>query len=319
MARGGPWLDTLDTAWTDDIAVIFDDYARMYKVWREAPQPQRFQPQVAIITDEDSFFYLRNSGEITRPSVALMRRMFNTMGCPVGLYLMEDLCEGKVPDSVRFYVFLNAYRVTSKQRQQLRAQVARDNKTALWLYAPGFIEQDASADNISNLIGFEVTQLSVPTPSRVKLVDAPPAPLNRLPGGHNFGVDFEPTPLFAVKLDQAEVTSFGTYEGTSQIALAMKRLPHWTSVFCGGLQVSAEVLREFARSAGAHIYCETNDVISAAPGFISIHPTTAGSKTLIFPRPVRLRDLLSGELVGPRNSKHTFSLQKGETRLLAYD
>ncbi len=316
------WCQYAYNAWmtrSDDLSRIFDDFGRMYNIWREAPQPQQFQPQVAIITDEDSFFYLRNSSEITGPSVALMRRMFNTMGCPVGLYLMDDLCEGNVPDSVRFYVFLNAYRVTSRQRQQLRAQVARDNKTALWLYAPGFIEQDASADNISDLIGFEVTQLPDQISSRVKLFDAPPAPLNRLPGDHNFGVeDFEPIPLFAVKPDQAGLTPLGTYEGTAEIALAMRRFPDWTSVFCGGLQVSTDVLREFARYAGAHIYCETNDVISASPGFISIHATTTGSKTLIFPEPVRLRDLISGEIVGPRNSKHTFSLQKGETRLFAW-
>jgi len=70
----------------------FDNFAQTRDLWQNAPRAVPFQLQVATITDEDSFFYLPNSNEITRPSVTLMRRMFNTMGCPVGLYLMEDLC-----------------------------------------------------------------------------------------------------------------------------------------------------------------------------------------------------------------------------------
>jgi hypothetical protein len=311
------WMD-FGTGWMAD-PEIFDNFAHTRDIWRKAPKVGPFRPQVAMITDEDSFFYLRNSNEITRPSVTLMRRMFNTMGCPVGLYLMDDLCEGKVPDTVRLYVFLNAYRVTTQQRRQLRDRIAHENEAALWLYAPGFIDEDASAENIAELIGFEVAQLAEPTSSRVRLLDSPPQPLDGLPGGHAFGVDSQPTPLFAVQAGQPDVIALGNYEGTKHIAMAMRRLPNWSSVFCGGLQVSAEVLRELARYAGAHIYCDTNDVISACPGFISIHATAPGEKTLAFPEAVRLRDLTSAAVLEPAARRHTFSLEAGETRLFAWE
>jgi len=244
--------------------------------------------------------------------------MFNTMGCPVGLYLMGDLCEGRVPDSARLYVFLNAYRVTAEQRRPLRAQVARDGKVALWLYAPGFIDEDASAGNSADLIGFRVAPLAEPTTSRVRLVAGAPAPLSDLPAEHSFGVDFRPSPLFAVEPGQPEVVALGNYEGTQQVALAMRRTEDWSSVFCGGLQVSAEVLRELARAAGAHLYCESNEVISGCPGFISVHATAPGPKTLIFPEAVRLRELFSGQVLEPPAVRHSFELEAGETRLFSY-
>ena len=311
------WMD-FGTGWMAD-ETIFDNFALTRDTWQSAPPAQPDEPQVAIIIDEDSSLYLRNSSEVSGPSVSAMRRMFNTMGCPVGLYLMEDLCEGRVPASVRLYAFLNTYRVTDEQRSRLRAQIARDNKVALWLYAPGFINEDASADNVSDLIGIQVTQLAQPTSSRVILPDTPPPPLDRLQGAHAFGVDFAPTPLFSVRPDQPGVTALGSYEGTPSIGMAMKRFGDGTSVFCGGLQVSAEVLRELARFAGAHIYCESAEVISACPGFISIHATTTGDKTLFFPQPVRPRDLVTGEVLQPAGPSHTFPLQAGDTRLLAWE
>ena len=67
------------------------------------------------------------------------------------------------------------------------------------------------------------------------------------------------------------VTPLGNYEGTEQVGLASKQTGGWTSIFCGGLEVSPEVLRAAARLAGAHVYCDSNDVISACPGFVS-HP-----------------------------------------------
>ena len=310
------WMD-FGSGWMAD-AEIFDNFAKTRDAWAAAAAPRPFAPQVAIVTDEDSFFYLRNSNEISRQSVTLMRRMFNTMGCPVGLYLMQDLCDGLVPDSVRLCVFLNAYRVTAKQRRRLRVQAAAKNRTVLWLYAPGYIKEHASVANVADLVGFRVQLAEEAKTSKVRLVDDAPAPFQSLPEGHVFGSDFKPDPLFSVALGQAGVTVLGIYEGSEIAAVALKRFPDWTSVFCGGLQVSAEVLRELARSAGAHVYCETNDVISARSGFVSIHATHAGDKTLKLEKAVSLRELFSGDVL-PATDRHTFRMRKGETRAFAVE
>ena len=307
------WMD-FGTGWMAD-AQIFDNFGKTQEVWQQSQPVGPYSPQVAVVVDEDSFLYLRNSNEITRECVNRMRGMFNTMGCPVGLYLMSDLCEGRLPASVRFFVFLNAFRVTAEQRQQLRRQVAKDGRVALWLYAPGYVgDKSADVGNVAELVGFEVREAAAAESSRVRLVPNRPTPLGALPPGHAFGVDFRPQPLFAVAPEQPEVLAHGTYAGTDEVALAARRFADWTSVFCGGLHVSAEVLRELARSAGVHICCETNDVISACPGFVSIHATSAGEKALLFAQPVVLRDLYSGETRQPAATRHSFQLRKGETR-----
>ena len=314
--RCGTWYMDFGTGWMADSA-IFDNFAAVRDVWAAAPAGGPFAPEVAVIIDEDSALYLRHSNEITLHAVNRVRHELNTMGCPVGLYLMQDVCEGRLPESVRLYVFLNAYRVTAEQRRLLRMQVARGGKSVLWLYAPGYIRERASPENIADLTGIGVTLLEASVSARVKVVEAPPTLLDGLASGHAFGPDVRPRPLFAVSPGQDEATALGHYSGSDHVALAMRCFPEWTSLFCGGLGVSADLLRKLAVAAGAHVYCDSNDVVSASPGFVSIHATSTGDKALLLPRPARLRDLIDGRVLAPLRKRHSFSMQKGETRLFA--
>ncbi len=309
------WMD-FGTGWMAD-AGIFDNFQRTQQIWQQAAAAAPFRPQVAMVTDERSFLYLRNSNEVSAQSVCYQRRQFNTMGCPVGLYLMDDVIDGRLPDSVRLVVFLNAWRVTAEQRAALHQRLATGRRTAAWLYAPGYLDQRADASQIGRLTGIEVRLATAPKTSQVVLPASPAAPLSRLTGGHRFGVGFRPTPLFAVP-EQGGVVPLGRYDGTTDCALALRRGTDWTSVFCGGLQLSAEVLRELARDAGAHIWCESNDVVSGNGAFVSIHATTAGAKTLVLPRAAALRDLYAGAVL-PAASSHRLNLAVGETRVFAIE
>ena len=78
------------------------------------------------------------------------------------------------------------------------------------------------------------------------------------------------------------------------------------------------MLRGAARLAGAHVYCDTNDVISACPGFASIHASSAGEKTVRLPKKVTVTDLVSGKQLGPPTDRLALEMEKGETRLLGW-
>jgi len=97
--------------------------------------------------------------------------------------------------------------------------------------------------------------------------------------------------------------------------LVTQRRTDWATKF----RLAHEVLRGLARDAGVHIYCDTNDVISACPGFLSIHATRAREKTLTFAHDVRLRDLCSGEELTSARNRCSFSMVKGETRLFSLE
>jgi beta-galactosidase len=315
------WMD-FGAGWMVD-AGIFDNFAAERDLWRTLPNTGQFRPQVAIITDEDSHFALRSSNEITRHSVVQMRRSFNAMGCPVGLYLLDDLCEGKLPDSVRLFVFLNAFQLSDQQTREIRERAAQQGKVLLWLYAPGYVKGDTTgAANVSQVVGFDVQALDEPGSTKLKLLPQLPSALAGLPPEQVFGDDQKPAPRFTVPA-QTGVTPVGVYDGTAQVGFAMRDCGGWWSAFYGGLETSPEVLRALARLAGAHIYCDSNDTISGSPGFISIHAATAGPKTLRFPRNVVLTDLITGQKLEPgsaaqRLDEHRFEMMKGETRLFGY-
>ena len=312
----GTWWMDFGLGWMAD-PTIFDNFARERDLWQQRPAAGAFSPQVAMITDEASNFTLRSSSEITAFTVGQMRRRFNAMGCPVGLYLLDDLCEGKLPASVRLYVFLNDFFLTDRQRAQVRAQVAKEGKVALWLYAPGYVNQAPSADNVANVLGFRVTQWDEPGSTRIALSSDLPAWLKSVPAGQVFGDDRKPSPRFTVP-PQAGVTPLGDYEGTPRVGFASKQMGAWTSVFCGALEVSPEVLRAAARLAGAHVYCDSNEVISASPGFVSIHAASPGEKTLRLPKAVRVTDLATGEKAKSATDHLVLRMEKGETRLFGW-
>jgi hypothetical protein len=166
-------------------------------------------------------------------------------------------------------------------------------------------------------VGIRVQQLDEPGSTRIALLDRLPAWLKGVPKAQVFGDDRKPTPRFVVPV-QPGVTALGKYEGTDLVGLASKQLPGWTSIYCGGLEVSPEVLRGAARLAGAHVYCDTNDVISACPGFLSVHASSAGEKTLRLPKVVAVTDLVSGKKLGPPTDRLVLQMDKGETRLLGW-
>ncbi|MHB8993631.1 MAG: beta-galactosidase [Armatimonadota bacterium] len=314
--RCGTWWMDFGLGWMAD-KEVFDNFARERDLWQQTPSTGAFSPQVAMITDEASNFYLRSSSEITAFTVSQMRRRFNAMGCPVGLYLLDDLCEGKLPSSVRLYVFLNDFRLTDQQRPQIRAQVANQGKVALWLYAPGYVSDRPSADNIAETIGFRVAQWDEPGSTKIALADELPAWLQGVPAGQIIGDDRKPSPRFTVP-PQPGVTPLGSYEGTSNVGLASRQTAAWTSIFCAALEVSPEVLRAAARLAGAHVYCDTNDIISTCPGFVSIHAASPGEKTLRLPKKVVVTDLVTGEKMGGPTDCLVLQMAKGETRLFGW-
>ena len=314
--RCGTWWMDFGLGWMAD-DTIFGNFAHERDIWERRPVQGAFSPQVAIITDERSNFALRFSSEITAFSVSQMRRRFNAMGCPVGLYLLDDLCEGKLPRSVRLYVFLNDFWLTDQQREQIRAQVCRDGKVALWLYAPGYVNEIASPGNISDIVGISVQQLDESGSTKIALRAGLPAWLSGAPEAQVLSDARNLAPRFTVA-EQPGVTALGNYEGTDQVGLASRQLDGWTSIYCGGLEVSPEVLRGAALLARAHVYCDTNDVISACPGFASIHASSAGEKTVRLPKKVSVTDLVSGKKLGPPTDRPVLEMEEGETRLLGW-
>lgn len=121
------------------------------------------------------------------------------------------------------------------------------------------------------------------------------------------------SPMFAVSDDDARVLA--RFAGNGEAAVAEKQAFGRRNVYSGVLQLPSSLLRSLAREAGAHIYSDENDVITAGNGLVGIHASSAGKKTIRLPSECDVVDAVTGVSLG-RGSSFSFDMKLGETRLL---
>ncbi len=66
------------------------------------------------------------------------------MGAPFDVFLLDDFLSGRLPP-YRLYVFLNPFRLDGPRRKALAGELEEDGRTALWIYAPGYIKDGSGA------------------------------------------------------------------------------------------------------------------------------------------------------------------------------
>lgn len=60
------------------------------------------------------------------------------------------------------YLFLNAYRLSAAEVAQLHARFAAEKATAIWVYAPGYLDVTMNRTNVRDTVGMEVRQFDEP-------------------------------------------------------------------------------------------------------------------------------------------------------------
>jgi len=307
------WMDLPGNGWLDSDE-IWQNCAKEKQVYGKLVRTQQpYRPEIAVVVDERSLLHLAYGNQVSVQLTHELRKELYRMGAPVGFYLLSDVCAGKVKWP-KVYVFLNAIALDAKQRQALLQQVRRPGKTAIWFYAPGFIENaTASAELVSALTGIRVEQEGAPASPRASISEQSLAVLGGVRAGEEFGPVAPFSPLFYV--NDPEARELAKYVATGRTAAAMKEVGGGRSVFIGTLRATPGLLREIARLAGAHIYCDSDDIIIAGNGIIAVHATSDGEKVLRLPQVWTLKDALSGEVVLKQGSEVRFAMKLGESRL----
>ena len=289
---------------------LFELFEKMRKV-RENFKTKPFHPEIAIVLDTESSLYLRGSREISIHFFN-MPRDYPLMGAPFGRYLLSDVCAGKVPQETKVLFFLNAYKIDDKQREQLHKALAKGGKTAVWFYAPGYIDgKTADTENIFKTTGIVVKKINKPVAARYELTRN----YSTLKKGHIFGVFNKISTWFKIKRHQKGVTYLANYEKSQNPALAVKQMGKWKSILFCGVRFGPEMFRAIAKENGAHIYCDSNDSISASTNFVAINAIKNGKKILRFKKNVDLTDIFTGEKVANKVKQYTLDMEKGKTRI----
>lgn len=295
------WMDLLGEGWYDDPQIweLLGKFHAFYQSSMDRREPYR--PEIAVIVDEESCLDFSPAAGVQRLLLGEFRLQWYRIGAPVGIYLMSDLVDGKVP-SAKFYIILNAFRLTDGQLAAVRKHTGVGS-TVLWMFAPGIT--DGSKIDPLRIGGITGIATGETGKGDGKIVFG---------AGQSFPAGYGPIkPAFAVS--DPEATPLAWYADGGEVAIASKKQDGRTDAFSAVLQVPAELLRTMARDAGVHLYSESNDVVMAGNGIVALHASSTGKKVIRLPRESAAEELLTGEKF-PAAREFAFEMETGDTVIL---
>jgi hypothetical protein len=273
--------------------------------------------EIALLIDDESFFYQSSRNSLDLPLI-FQQRLWGMprLGAPFDVYLLQDVLEGRLPP-YKLFIFLNVFRLDEKRRSTLKREVRRDQRTALWIYAPGLIKEDLSLDHMKELTGFRFGLGEQPWGPLVQVTDFGHPITRELDQDLFWGTNSKLAPLFYVDDPAARVLGQVVYsQGNCRPGFAVKTFPEWTSVYSAAPNLPASVLRGIARYAGVHIYSPAGDVLHASRQILGVHTVAGGRRVFTLPRPVEVvYDLFESRVLARETNQFEADLAQASTSL----
>jgi hypothetical protein len=259
-------------------------------------------------------------------------------GVPYRVYLFSDLAKPNMP-AYRTYLFPNLFELNDERLARLRRTVLRDGRVAIFGPATGITDgQRLGADKISQLLGVEFELVPKQAPRRVMVHGTHPI-THSLPAATTFGDSFPYGPVLVPT--RAAVNAGGfvtlgsatTFWNINKPGLILKEFGQgalgnatpgdrgandYAIVWTVALPLPANLLRECARYAGSHIWCEDDAVVLASDTVAALHTVKNGPHTLHLPSERPVWDLLSGKKLADDATEIELQMTAPETRLFYF-
>lgn len=305
------WFD-MDSGWFSDPDILAD-MARMRRLADDAmTHRQPFQAEMAVFISTESAFRMKPS-ELWLPAVLQQVVDLPRVGTPADIHLLSDI---RRPDFPRYkvYVFLNAFYVDAETRRVLNEKVKNRGAVTVWVFAPGAItDAGLSTESMRELTGIRIAMELKEAPLQVR--PRTDTDLCRgLPADQPIGWAEKNGPVFSSEDPEAEV--LGHLTANARPGLVRKEIGDWTSIFYATVGMPPTLLRNIARSAGIHVYLDTNDAIDTDGQWACIHAKASGTKTLRLPGPRRIVDAFSEKVLSEKAAEITISMNVGQTVLV---
>ncbi|MHB9023532.1 MAG: hypothetical protein ACYC7E_05075 [Armatimonadota bacterium] len=240
-------------------------------------------------------------------------------GIPYRIYLLSDLERENMPD-YRCYFFPNLFEMNAKRLALLQRKVFRDGRMAIFGPATGITDGTTlSAEWASRVLGVEMELVRKHAPRRV-IVEGTHPVVRALPAATVYG-DSQPYGPVLIPAENAEADFLGMATITWAInrpGLFIKEHGTHKVAWSAAMPLPANLLRELACEGGCHVWCEEDDVILASDTVAAIHAVKPGPRTLYFPSPRTVWDLLSWEKIGDNLSEVALDINPPETRLFYF-
>ncbi|MBQ7649523.1 MAG: beta-galactosidase [Victivallales bacterium] len=287
---------------------IMDDAAKMKRIADDAARTLRKDvSQVALIFDEkDSMDFLtplKRGNDFVSACTFDIYRKAHRMGAPFKLYLASDIANPAMPD-YKLYIFLNQFSATPEQLAAIHTKLRRNHATALWLYAPGYLDgKQFNLDNMERLTGLSFSEHR----ETKQFTTAPTGDLKNVPPFTSPALG----PFFTANTKD-DTAILGTSD--NMVTLAATEAHGFRSVW-SLLPPSIEMLTALCDLAGVHVYSRDGAMLLANDSYIALHSVAPGPITVKLPNSRSIHECISDKEFPPGDS-FTFNAQyKGQTAI----
>jgi hypothetical protein len=137
---------------------------QMKIIWdRFADLPAEPVAEVAMVVDPESAYYVGHN--ITPPDAPFIgtRKALNRLGAPYEIFSLRDLPHLPDLDRYKLIVFPAQFEITAEKMAILRQFVLKNNRTVLWLYAPGISDGNTlDTSRVQDICGIPFGQAGLP-------------------------------------------------------------------------------------------------------------------------------------------------------------
>jgi hypothetical protein len=270
---------------------------------------------MCVVVDENSRFYQQCDEPLNARLLTGVRDCALRCGVPVQFCLFRDLIEERAVHA-SIYVFCNQFHLTAAERDRLHGVLARKKATAIWLYAPGYIDEKADVENISATTRMDVRAFDKPAKSGSKYL----LPGRWLDKDEEFGTAALWNPLFYIV--DASTNVLAKYKDSGNASVAVRFLDDgWTSIYVADPSPSPGLFREILLLLEQHVYFRRTsvkqlDTAYFGPNILAIHAGDAGERLIDLENAFDVQDLLSPDIGWPKKHVFNLMLEAGETRIL---
>ncbi len=269
---------------------------------------------MTVAVDESSRFYQQCDTKLNEIILFQSREAAFKAGLSLRFYLLKDVIQG-LTEPTPVYLFPNAFHLTQEDRVKLHARLAKEHAIALWLYAPGYIDQQPDPKNIAETVRMNIVPFAggSDTGSSYSLEG------RWLKQGEAFGGALSISPLFYI--DDSEADALALYRASNKVSIAMRTQGGWSSVYIAEPSLTPEVLREILRLFEQHLYIgpteqKLTETIYATGNYVAIHARQAGERMITLGRFCNVEDLFDPSIGWPEKDSFYLPLKAGETRLI---
>ncbi|MCR5693871.1 MAG: hypothetical protein K6G89_02730 [Clostridia bacterium] len=291
--------------------------------------------------NDAAFFYDEESVHITsEPTLFQMIELNRCLeiprtGIPADFYYHNDIARSDLPD-YKLYVFVNCFSLTKKEREDIKAKVRRQGKTALFIYGQGFADPEGSPklseSYISDLTGMNIKRIDMPSYAKFKIdpngilgADCDPGtvygqPDRAVKDGCAMHLDPQTSvafPLFVC--DDADAEPAATLCKEKKPAISFKRENGHMTFFSAAKWLTADIYRAIGRAAGCHVYSDSSDFVFANERYLTIHAASTGTKTIRFKSPCDPFEVYQKKYFGRSVTEFELKMVRGETLMFCLD